>query len=91
MKREGKRDLIAGADSGIGRATAILFAQDGADVAITDNTDAAGLAATFNLTARDLETRDLRPARRFCDGRDPMIGRRMSDLENGASSAARPA
>ncbi|MDV2986235.1 UNVERIFIED_CONTAM: glucose 1-dehydrogenase [Methylobacteriaceae bacterium AG10] len=46
MKLEGKRALITGADSGIGRATAILFAQEGADVAITYNTDEAGIAET---------------------------------------------
>lgn len=46
MKLEGKRALITGADSGIGRATAILFAREGADVAITYNTDEAGIAET---------------------------------------------
>lgn len=46
MTLEGKRALITGADSGIGRATAILFAQEGADVAITYNTDEAGIAET---------------------------------------------
>ncbi|MFK5598926.1 SDR family NAD(P)-dependent oxidoreductase [Methylobacterium sp. HMF5984] len=49
MKLEGKKALITGADSGIGRATALLFAQHGADVAITYNTDANGIAETARL------------------------------------------
>jgi glucose 1-dehydrogenase len=42
----GKRALITGADSGIGQATAELFARQGADVAITYNTDADGARET---------------------------------------------
>ncbi|WP_375464390.1 SDR family NAD(P)-dependent oxidoreductase [uncultured Methylobacterium sp.] len=49
MKLDGKKALITGADSGIGQAAAELFAQHGADVAITYNTDADGIAETARL------------------------------------------
>lgn len=46
MKLQGKRALVTGADSGIGQAAAELFAREGADIAITYNTDAEGAAET---------------------------------------------
>ena len=49
MQLEGKKAIITGADSGIGQATAELFAKQGADVAITYHTDADGIAQTKRL------------------------------------------
>jgi len=43
---EGKVALITGSDSGIGQATAIAFAKEGADVVVTYFSDADGAAAT---------------------------------------------
>jgi NAD(P)-dependent dehydrogenase (short-subunit alcohol dehydrogenase family) len=44
-KLEGKAALITGGDSGIGRAVAVLFAREGADVAITHLPDESNDAA----------------------------------------------
>ncbi|MCZ8324474.1 MAG: SDR family NAD(P)-dependent oxidoreductase [Sphingomonadaceae bacterium] len=48
MRFAGKRVLVTGAASGIGRATALLFAREGAQVIIGD-INAAGLAETAAL------------------------------------------
>ena len=49
MQLQGKIAIVTGADSGIGQATAELFAQQGADVAISYHTDADGAAETKRL------------------------------------------
>ncbi|MEA1832331.1 SDR family oxidoreductase [Methylobacterium durans] len=46
MTLHGRKALVTGADSGIGQATAALFAEAGADVAILYHTDEAGAAET---------------------------------------------
>ncbi len=48
-KLEGKRALITGADSGIGRAVAIAFAKEGADVAIFFNKNVSDAKETRRL------------------------------------------
>jgi len=51
MKLQGKVAFVTGSDSGIGRAIAVLFAREGADVAITWHTDDTGAAEA----AREVE------------------------------------
>lgn len=46
MKLQGRIAIITGADSGIGRATAELFAQEGADICIGYHTDQEGAKET---------------------------------------------
>lgn len=51
MRFQGKKVLVTGAASGIGRATALLFAREGADLTIGD-INAEGLAATAAMMER---------------------------------------
>jgi NAD(P)-dependent dehydrogenase (short-subunit alcohol dehydrogenase family) len=51
MKLEGKTALITGAGSGMGRAIAILFAEEGADVAVSD-VNFEGLESTVESVTR---------------------------------------
>jgi|SRR5450755_1514103 NAD(P)-dependent dehydrogenase (short-subunit alcohol dehydrogenase family) len=46
----GKVAIITGAASGIGRATALLFAREGASVVLTDVNESAGRAAATEIT-----------------------------------------
>jgi NAD(P)-dependent dehydrogenase (short-subunit alcohol dehydrogenase family) len=48
MRLEGKIAFVTGADSGIGRATALTFAREGADVAIHVYGDERGAAQTLD-------------------------------------------
>ncbi|MGI5860493.1 MAG: SDR family NAD(P)-dependent oxidoreductase [Myxococcales bacterium] len=46
---EGRKAIITGGDSGIGRAVAVAFAREGADVAVVYNADDAGARETARL------------------------------------------
>jgi len=60
-KLQGKVALITGGDSGIGRAVAIAYAKEGADVAIVylDEHDDAK-QTTLNMDSRDLGEKTLK-------------------------------
>ncbi len=72
MKLQGKTALVTGADSGIGRATAELFAHEGADVCIGYHTDRDGA----DETKRRVEAAGRRALVVQCDVGDPQ-GLRM--------------
>jgi len=52
MRLQGKIALITGAASGIGRASALLFAREGAAVVLTDVNEAGGQAVAADITTQ---------------------------------------
>ena len=52
-KLAGKTALITGSDSGIGQATAVAFAREGANVVITYHTDEEGAQKTLSLVEQE--------------------------------------
>lgn len=67
MRLKDRIAVVTGADSGIGRATAVAFAEEGADVVITYLNDAEGAAAT----RREVESHGRRALALQADQRDP--------------------
>jgi glucose 1-dehydrogenase len=69
MRLKGRIAVVTGADSGIGQATAIAFAEEGADVAITYLHDNQGA----DSTRRQIEARGQRALVLQADQRDPAM------------------
>jgi glucose 1-dehydrogenase len=73
MRLRDRIAVITGADSGIGQATGIAFAEEGADVVITYLHDASGAEAT----RREVESHGRRALVMQIDQRDPAAVSRM--------------
>lgn len=68
--------IVTGADSGIGRATALLLASEGFDIGLTVHEDAAGAAET----AREVEQRGQRCFQEPFDASSPDAGHTVDRL-----------
>jgi glucose 1-dehydrogenase len=76
---QGELAIVTGSDSGIGQATAIAFAQEGADVAITYFKDSQGAGET----ARQVEAAGAKAAVFQLDQRQPQeVARFFSEVKN---------
>jgi NAD(P)-dependent dehydrogenase (short-subunit alcohol dehydrogenase family) len=67
--------IVTGASSGIGKATAVLLAQQGYDLGLTWNTDEAGIQGTVE----EVEAADVRVAVRQVDLDEPSAAARAVD------------
>ena len=76
-KLTGKRCLVTGGDSGIGRAVAWLFSREGADVAVTCLPEERGDAET--IVTRIREQQERKAFALEVDLRDPKAARSMVD------------
>lgn len=92
-KLEGKKAIITGGDSGIGRAVAVLFAREGADVAIL-HLDEEQVDADVTRAAVELEGRRCRSIagdvtdRKFCDEAVRQVAEQFGGLDVLVNNAA---
>src|SRR6478736_1549570 len=79
MRLEGKVCIVTGAGSGIGRASALLFAAEGAHVVVADVDDAAAAATVAEIggesVAEQVDVADEDATRALAASTDDRFGR----------------